>query len=121
MSTRTYQDLVVWQKAHYLVIKVYKATKLFPADERYTLVAQVRRSVASVAANIVEGYARNNNGIFLNHLGMAQGSLEETKYHLLVARDLGYISDKEYQQLLAAAEEVGRLLRAFMNNMRPKS
>jgi len=117
MSTQTYQDLLLWQKVHRLVLVVYRATKLFPADERYALTSQLRRSVSSIAANIVEGYARHNTKVFLNHLSMAQGSLEETKYHLLVARDLGYLVPSNHEEVLSLAEEVGKLLRSFVKGL----
>lgn len=118
MSTRTYQGLVVWQKAHVLVLAVYRASKLFPTGERFALTSQVRRSASSVAANIVEGYARRNDNVFLNHLSMAKASLEETKYHLLVAKDLEYLPMTGYTALIKQADEVGRLLHSFMKSLR---
>lgn len=118
---KTYNDLIVWQKAHELVLVVYRATRKYPADERYCLVSQTRRSVSSVAANIVEGFSRKTLNNYLNHLDIANGSLEETKYHLLVARDLGYITVKEYDFLLKLSEDVGRLLNGLINSLRHKN
>lgn len=112
-----YHDLLVWQKAHEFVLATYQATRRFPADERFALTAQVRRSVLSIAANIVEGFARRNDNIFLNHLSVARGSLEETKYHLLVARDLEYLTHEEYENLLHLAHQVGKLLHAFKKGL----
>ena len=121
MKATTYRDLVLWQKAHQLVLFVYRLSRGFPPDERFALVSQVRRSASSIAANIVEGHARHNTNVFLNHLSVARGSLEETKYHLLVARDLGYLSGSEYEKIDQLANEVGRLLHAFQQSLRAKN
>ena len=83
---RTFKDLIVWQKSHNLVLKVYKVTEKFPAYERYSLVDQIRRSSVSVAANIVEGYQKGRKE-YLRFLDISRGSLEETKYFLLLSHD----------------------------------
>lgn len=117
---KTYQDLIVWQKAHLLVIEIYKSTRSYPADEKFTLVSQTRRAASSVAANIVEGFARHSIKNYLNHLDIAIGSLEETKYHLLVAKDLNYIDQNDYCRLLDLSEDIGRLLNGLINSLRKK-
>ncbi len=94
-----FEELECWKEAHRLVVQVYKITKKFPSDEKFRLVDQVCRSASSIAANIVEGNARNHKKEYLQFLYLAKGSLEETKYHLLLARDLGYIIHKEYNYL----------------------
>ncbi len=105
-----FEDLKVWQEAHGLVVNVYRITKKFPSDERYRLIDQVCRSVSSVAANIVEGNSRQHKTEYLQFLYTAKGSLEETKYHLLLARDLGYIKIFDYENLLNQCNNVGALL-----------
>jgi four helix bundle protein len=95
-----YEDtskLIVWQKSHELVLKVYGITKDFPRDELFGLTSQVRRAAVSVPSNIVEGKARGSNKDFKRFLLIARGSLEETKYQLLLAKDLKYIDEVKYR------------------------
>jgi len=114
---KTFRDLIVWQKAHELVLEVYRATKIFPAEEKYGLTAQLRRSAASVPTNIVEGFKRRSEKENLHFLNMADGSLEETKYHLILGRDLGYIKASEHEKLEMTADEVGRLLFGYQRSV----
>ncbi|MFH1769736.1 MAG: four helix bundle protein [Parcubacteria group bacterium] len=107
---KTFKDLIVWQKAHELVLKVYKETKNFPAAEKYGLVSQLRRSAASVPTNIVEGYKRRSDKDYARFINIAEGSLEETKYHLLLARDLDYLQNDQYNELINICEEIGKML-----------
>jgi len=88
---RRFEDLKVWQKAHELVLLVYKLTAKFPAEEKYGLSSQKRRAAVSVASNIVEGFKRRTVKDSLNFYNTADASLEELCYQSLVARDLGYI------------------------------
>jgi four helix bundle protein len=109
----TFKNIKVWQKAHELVLEIYRTTKGFPVSERYGLTAQLRRSVCSIATNIVEGYKRKSDKDFAHFLNMADGSLEEAKYHLLLSYDLKYIDKIDYERLSILAEEVGRMLFGF--------
>lgn len=85
-----WKDLKVWQKAHALVLDVYKVTKEFPKEEMFGLASQLRRSAASIPANIVEGQSRNTTKEYLQFLYNARGSIEETRYHLLLSKELDY-------------------------------
>lgn len=111
-AIQNFRDLTVWQKAHALVLATYKLTKSFPDDERFGLVSQMRRASVSVAANIAEGFVRKGRQDKLHFYNMAQGSLEETKYYLILAKDLGYTKDIIAEAKLAG--DVGRLLYALM-------
>ena len=92
MNTKDkFEDLKVFDQAHKLTLLIYKFTKNFPKSEIYGLTSQIRRSSVSVAVNIVEGNSRGHKKEFLQFLYLANGSLEETKYHLMLAKDLGYI------------------------------
>ncbi len=113
----TFKNIKVWQKAHKLVLEIYKSTKTFPGSERYGLTAQIRRAASSVATNIVEGYKRRSDKDFAHFLNMADGSLEETKYHLLLAYDLKYMNKNDYERLLVLADEVGRMLFGFQKRL----
>ena len=110
-----FQSLPIIQEAHTLVLFVYKITKKFPDDERFALTSQIRRSVSSIPANIIEGNSRNHKKGYLEFLYIAKGSLEETKYHLLLSRDLRYISDEEYTQSVQLSENVGKQLMGLIH------
>lgn len=113
---QTFHDLIVWQKAHTLVLEIYKITENFPKSELFALVSQMRRAAVSVAANIVEGFRRRSLRDSLNFYNMADGSLEELKYHLLLSRDLGYITSEAYQSVHGLAEEASKLLMRWIQS-----
>ena len=115
--TDPWKDLIVWQKAHNLVIEIYKLTRSFPEDEKYGLIQQVRRSAVSVSANIVEGKSRKTKKEFSFFLHNSRGSLEETRYHIHLARDLGYITNKQYQAIEELSSEVSYLLNQLINSL----
>ncbi|MBI3952178.1 MAG: four helix bundle protein [Acidobacteria bacterium] len=118
ISAQSFQDLRVWQKAHQLVLEVYKVTRLFPADERFGLVSQMRRAAVSIAANIAEGFAKRGIRDKLNFFNISQGSLDELKYYLILSKDLTYLPSKE--PLWSKAEEVGRMLNSWGEPLRSK-
>jgi four helix bundle protein len=107
---RTFEDLVVWQKAHAWVLGVYRMSDQFPAKENYALTSQLRRAAMSVPANIAEGFKKRGARDKLRYFNIAQGSLEECRYFLILARDLGYADVTDSQTHLA---EVSRLLEAY--------
>lgn len=107
---RSFRDLVVWQKAHELVLAVYKLTERFPKTEIYGLVSQIRRSAVSVPANIAEGFKKRGQADKARYLNIAQASMEETRYYLILAQDLGYA---ETRNEMKQSDEVCRLLDAF--------
>lgn len=103
-----FQQLEVWQQAHQLVLAIYRLTQSFPSEERYGLISQIRRAVVSVPANIAEGFKRRGQAEKIRFYNIAEASLEETKYYLILARDLGYAADTG--SLFDDAESVSRLL-----------
>lgn len=109
-KVKTFRDLKVWQKAHALVLNVYKITQYFPKEEKFGLVAQLRRSASSIPTNVIEGHKRKGKKEFLYFLNLADASLEETKYHLILSRDLGYIEDGPFEKMSNQCDEVGRML-----------
>ncbi|MCF8011408.1 MAG: four helix bundle protein [Clostridiales bacterium] len=109
--------LIVWQKSHELVLKIYEITKNFPKDEIYGLTSQIRRASVSIPSNIVEGKARGSNKEYKRFLLMARGSLEEAKYQLLLAKDLMYIDEEIYKKIFDKMNEVGRLLGGLIKRM----
>ena len=107
---RSFQDLIVWQKAHQFVPSTYLFTDGFPKYELFGLSSQFRRAAVSIPANIAEGFkkkGRADKGRFMN---IARGSLEECRYYLILARDLGYGTT---QELFLQIEEVSRVLESY--------
>ena len=104
---KKFQDLMVWQKAHTLTLAVYKLTAKFPKEEMFGLTSQMRRSAASVPANIAEGFRRRGQADKARILNIAEGSLEELRYFFILAADLGYTTIATYEE---QASEVGRML-----------
>ena len=87
---RTFEDLIVWQKSHAFVLNVYKVSRNFPREETYGLTSQLRRAAISIPANIAEGFKRRGRPDKARLMNVAEGSLEEARYYLLLAHDLGY-------------------------------
>ena len=118
MQISSFKDLKVWQKAHNLVLSVYKETKPFPKEEIYGLTSQLRRAVTSIAANIAEGKKRKSVADYLHFLNMAETSLEEVKYYIILSHDLGYTEKKVRDDLECKAHEVGLMLNGLMEALR---
>src|SRR5438067_11830225 len=114
---KDFRDLKVWEKAHKLTIEIYRATSSFPAEERYGLTSQIRRSSASIRANIAEGCGRRGHGDFQRFLQIAMGSASELQYHLLLAKDLGFISLDKHTTFDAAVVEVKRMLASLIQKV----
>jgi four helix bundle protein len=107
---KSFTELKVWEKSHLFVLEIYKVTKNYPTDERFGLISQIRRSASSVPTNIVEGFKRKGNKEFSHFLNFADASLEETKYHLILSRDLGYLTKEQFRCTYEMSEEIGRML-----------
>lgn len=107
---KTFEDLVVWQKAHQFVLAVYRLSRTFPRSETYGLSSQFRRSAVSVAANIAEGFGKRGKADKLRFLNIAQGSLEESRYYLILVHDLDYGDVSELRTVLV---EVSKLLETY--------
>jgi len=118
INENSFEKLLVWQKTHSLVLGIYKLTKLFPSDEKYLLVSQIRRSSSSIAANIVEGNERKTKKEFIQFLYTAKASLSETKYHLLLAKDLNYFDNNNYAKLIEEANVIGKLINGLINYLK---
>ncbi len=108
---KKFEQLLVWQKAHQFVLAVYVLTRSFPRSEIYGLSSQFRRAAVSIAANIAEGFRKRGIADKLRFLNIAQGSLEESRYYLILAHDLAYGDVSEPTRLI---EEVSKLLEAYM-------
>jgi len=115
-----FTDLTVWQKAHEVTLLVYRATESFPDRERFGIVAQIRRSAASVAANIAEGFGRRTTRELLRSLQIARGETEETRYFSILSRDLGYLKQDDFNRLTEGCDSVGRLINALMTSLKQR-
>ena len=111
-SAKSFRDLIVWRKAHEFTLAIYRLTAGFPKDEMYGLSQQMRRAAVSIPANIAEGFRKRSRPDKARFLNIAEGSLEESRYYLILTHDLGYAVTDELMGLLG---EVSRLLNAYCN------
>src|SRR5206468_12562360 len=110
-------QLQVWQKAHALTLSIYRATSKFPAEERYGLVSQMRRSASSIPTNLAEGCGREGRRELARYVEIARGSASELEYQLLLARDLDFLPNPEYQSLDDSLTEVQKMLVSFRQSL----
>jgi four helix bundle protein len=117
MSFQTYRNLEVWQKAMDLVVVCYEMTKGFPKSETYGLAAQLQRAAVSIPASIAEGRERRHKKEFLQHLGIAYGSLAELETHVQIAERLNYVDGNRLKQVLDTTAEVGRMINGLRKSL----
>jgi four helix bundle protein len=117
LSSAKFSELLFWKKAHEFTLQVYQVTKSFPPEERYGLTSQFRRAAVSIAANMAEGYTRTGVPDKLRFFNIALSSLEECRYYLILATDLGYGDLASMQELL---DDSARLLNAYCRSIKQK-
>ncbi len=110
-KSKSFQDLIVWEKSHEFVLATYAYTRGFPKEELYGLTSQLRRAAVSIPANIAEGFKKKGKADKARYFNIAQGSVEECKYYLILAQDLGYGDSSQLKQQL---QEVSRILEAYL-------
>lgn len=113
----SYRDLDVWKLGVELAVACYEVTRALPAEERYGLTSQIRRSAASVPANIAEGYGRDTPGDYVRSLRIAQGSLKELETHVIIADRVGGITPDRAEEVLRQTDRVGRMLRGLIRSI----
>src|SRR6516162_9566960 len=111
MPSKSFEDVGVWQNAHQWVLRVYRFTEHFPKHELFGLTSQLRRAAVSIPANFAEGFKKRSKAEKVRFYNIAQGSLEECRYYMILSRDLGYGDTAELSEKLA---EVSRMLEAYM-------
>jgi four helix bundle protein len=116
-QVRNYRDLIVWEKAMRLAESVYTLTKGFPVDERFGLVAQMRRAAVSISSNIAEGQARHTSREFVQFISHAEGSLAEVDTQLSLSNRLGYCGDRELTEIFSLVEEVRKMLGSLRSRL----
>ena len=117
MSVSRFEDLLVWQKAMRLCVAVYRATRTREFARDFGLRDQIQRATVSILSNIAEGFDRNSRAEFARFVSIARGSAGEVRAQVYLARELGYIADEEARELLAACEEITRMLVALRKSL----
>jgi four helix bundle protein len=111
---KEFQDLIVWQRAHQFVLAVYQQSESYPKNELYGLTSQMRRAAVSIPANIAEGFKKKTMPDKARYMNIAQGSLEECRYYLILAKDLGYTNSTD---LMMQLEETSKLLEGYLASL----
>ncbi len=119
--TQSFKDIFAWQRAHTFVLFVYKVTKDYPQFERFGLCSQFQRAAVSIPANIAEGYRKDGLADKLRFLNIAQGSLEECRYYILLSYDLNYIDLETYNDMNTSLEETSKLLNAYYKGIKDRN
>ena len=120
MSLTGFRDLEVWQVAHKLALGCYSLSTDFPKSEVYGMTSQLRRCATSVPCNIAEGWGRRSTKEYLRYLSIAHGSLQETRYFLLLAKDLSYCSSEQQQELEVLVSRIGAMLAGLERSLKAK-
>jgi four helix bundle protein len=118
-AIESHRDPIVWQKSMDLTVMAYRLTGAFPVHERYGTTSQIRRSCASIPANIAEGYGRESPGAYAQQLRVAQGSLKEFETHVELAHRVGMVDESTLSNVLESAEEIGKMLRSPIRAVDP--
>ena len=111
---KNFQDLIVWQKAHQFVLSVYSLSRAFPKEELYGLTSQLRRAAVSIPANIAEGFKKSGKPDKCRFMNIAQGSMEECRYYLILSQDIGY---GDTSKLMSQIEEISKLLTSYIKSI----
>jgi four helix bundle protein len=117
---KSFRELEVWQKSHQLVLEIYRLTSAFPKEERFGVVSQRRRAAASTPANIAEGFGRRSTKELLQFLIMANGSLEETRYFVILSSDLSYLPKHIAERLDAQLTTIAQMMAALSRSLKAK-
>ncbi|MDB5262621.1 MAG: hypothetical protein JWQ14_1902 [Adhaeribacter sp.] len=117
---KDFKDLVIWQRSHQYTLNIYKLSADFPAEERYGLTSQIRRSASSIPTNIAEGCGRQTDADFARFLIISMGSASELEYQLILAKDLNYVSLSSYNLLNSEIIEIKKMLNAFIQKLTRK-
>lgn len=111
---KSFRNLKVWEISHQLVLEIYDSNINFPSNEKYGIETQLKRAAVSVPANIAEGYKRQHDKELINFLSIAQGSLSEVEYYLILIKDLGYIDESVFNKLISKVEVIDKMLESFI-------
>jgi len=121
IDMKDFRSLDVWKKSHELVLAIYRVTAAFPKNELYGLISQIRRAAASIPANIAEGCGRTGDAELARFLTIAMGSASELEYHLLLSRDLNFLTVDTHETLTTQTVEIKRMLTSLIQKLRAES
>jgi four helix bundle protein len=110
MNIKSFTEIIAWQKGHQLVLSIYRLTESFPKQELFVLLPQIRRCAISIPANIAEGFKRRTKNDSLHFYNIAEGSLEELKYYIILIKDLKYITVEQFHKIYLLMEELGKII-----------
>ena len=113
-NSKSFREVIAWQKAHAFVLAFYKTKPMFPDDEKFALVPQFQRAAVSIAANIAEGYKKVSKADKLRFFNIAQGSLEECRYYIILSHDVGYYPQDVANDMWAKIEEAAITLHSYI-------
>ncbi len=114
----SFEEVPVWQKSHKLTLRIYNITKNFPEDEKFGIISQLRRSTSSIPANIAEGFGKNTTKELIQFLYNARGSCAESLCHLILAKDLEYLSEEIYLELRVEIDQIGKQLNGWIKSLK---
>jgi len=117
---KSFEDLEIWRLSHSLVLEIYRIVKSFPKSENYILTKQIIRYAQSIPANIAEGMGRYSKNELVQFLIIARGSVEETKYHLILARDLEYIDSNTFENMQSNYTLLGKKINSLVSSIKTK-
>ena len=116
---KSHKDLLIWQKGVKIVILVYQLVNSFPKEELYALTSQLKRASISIPSNIAEGFGRNTDKSFSHFLAISRGSLYEVETQLLIAEELGFITDEKlFAEILEEIEQQSKMINSFSKTLR---
>lgn len=118
---KDFKNIEIWKRSHKLTLEIYKSTQCFPKEEIYGLTSQIRRAVSSIPTNIAEGCGRRTNAELANFLNIASGSASEVEYEILLAKEIGYISNEQYESWTREIGELRSMLAAYMRKLKTNS
>lgn len=120
IKIKSFTDLDAWKEGHKFVLMIYKITKNFPKEELFGLIMQLRRAVVSITSNIAEGFSRNSYKEKTQFYSMALGSLSEVQNQLLIAKDISYILDREFNLIAEQSVKVSKIINGLIKMSKNK-
>lgn len=119
-SFKKFTDILAWQKSHKFVLNIYRLSESFPTTEQFGLTSQIRRAAVSITSNIVEGFDRGSNKEFKQFLIIARSSLSECQNQLLIAKDLGFMTQKDFEKMAADSVEIHKMINGLIKNLQTR-
>ena len=116
-NNQGFEDMIVWQHAHQFVLDVYQSTQTYPKEELFGLTSQYRRAAVSIAANLAEGYGKKGINDKIRFYNIAEGSINECRYYIILSQDLGYISKRDGQSLYTALSIIQKMLSSYVKGI----